>query len=454
MTMIASSTVSSDFKKKNHQKIFENTYLNNTNSDYTEKMEELARNFDYNADKEYYWGPPELSIFYGTPLYEQASSSQKLALNHLFWVGQYNHTAATEANTVLYNQVTSGVFSRLNSYETLCKELDLETNQEHTHIYTFQKIGYKIKLALLGKQGLKDPRENSSSKNSKKRVLLNAPAKTNGLSAYAAQYRDSAFRLITKLMQKDYEEHYSTFLKIQEERTKEIPGTSGGLGGLVSQGSLQKFFTINWGSSPFLATQYYAIRMIGNMSLKCYEYNYFKYFKTLQKREEFIPTPTAVSHYHLLDESFHTTFSQVISQNLYKDFPAATNYEKTVANLTVLMAQLGVVGGLSGVMPTVFRSDAYFQLMLLRILKSPIFSMSNEEALYWMEKCLCHEHDGFYQNQKYHRRLVTEFRRFFDPMQYLWPVNHEMKIMSAGGSIEKAIKTNKKSFKEFVQTFN
>ncbi|MEO0801168.1 MAG: hypothetical protein AAFY57_02685 [Cyanobacteria bacterium J06642_2] len=420
-------------------------------------MEALNKSFDYAENDSVYWGTPDLSILYGTPLYEEATEAQRLALNHLFWVGQYNHTAATEANTCLYNQVTEGVFRTVSGYGTLCKELELETEQEHTHIRTFQKIGYKVKLALLGKKGLGDPRRAAIAKSAStpkplEQLAQNLSQVSQPVSSGLNAVCENAFRLVTQWMNSGYADNYSAFLQEREADDASIPSTRGGLGGLVSQGSVQKFFTLNWGSSPFLASQYFAIRMIGNMSLKCYEQHYFKYYRKLKKKGEDIPAPTAVSYYHMLDESFHTTFSQFISQELWNDFPEPTPYERLLVNLTVYMAQMNVTGGLSGAMPTVFRRDSYFELLLFRLLKSPVFEMSDSDALHWMKRCLCEEHEGFHANQEHHRRLLIEFRRFFEPMTFLWPINRNMQVMADGGSIEKALQLNANSFKDFARS--
>ena len=123
-------TSSSPQKTSKHFQLIEKTYQSNLDSDYTEKIAELGKNFDYGTNSDRYWGSPKLSTLYGTPLYDQASESQKLALNHLYWVGQYNHTANSEANTMLYNQITEGVFANLRDYQTLCQELEFETAQE------------------------------------------------------------------------------------------------------------------------------------------------------------------------------------------------------------------------------------------------------------------------------------------------------------------------------------
>lgn len=136
MNTIDKSKIISDSKPIHNQQSPRTLKLNNTNyrhnleSDYTEKIETLAKSFDYASNSEHLWGDPELSILYGTPLYEQASASQKLALNHLYWGAQYDYIAASEASTINYNQVTAGVFAKVGGYDSLCLTLDHESDQE------------------------------------------------------------------------------------------------------------------------------------------------------------------------------------------------------------------------------------------------------------------------------------------------------------------------------------
>ena len=432
----------SSSKSLKHSQLIARTYQSNIESDYTEKIEQLGKNFDYQRDGDRYWGPTELSTLYGTPLYAQASESQKLALNHLYWVGQYNHTANSEANTMLYNQITEGVFANFGDYRTLCQELQFETDQERYHIKTFQKIGYKTKVAILGKTGLGNPLARKSL------ATRNIPQLRKFYQASLEKVREATFRSVTRTMLGG-KSNYSRYL--QEQEGNSIPTTNGGLAALTGSPSAFKFFTLNWGNSPFLATQYYAVRMIANMSLKTYEHQYFKHFKKLDKAGDFVPAPTEVSYYHLLDESFHTTMSQVIAQELHRDFAQPTAYEKFIANLTIYWAQKGVLGGLSGGLPAVFRKDDFWLLSLYRLLQSSLFEMSSVEALQWMEKCLCQEHEGFHLNLKYHQKLLTEFRRFFAPLNYLWKVNRDVEIMAAGASIDRALKNNRQSWQRFFQ---
>lgn len=440
----------SEDKEKKHIQLIEKTYRSNTDSDYTEKIEALGKNFDYSSNSDHYWGIPELSTFYGTPLYETTSPSQKLALNHLYWVGQYYHTASAEANTMLYNQVTTGVFEKIGGYETLCKELNVETAQEKFHINTFQRVGYKTKLALLGKESLGNPLHKKLNKSTSS--LLRRLNKSTSLESDSSweTFQESTLRSVTKLMHRDKAGYYSQYLA--EKSSDPIPTATGGLAGVTASPFAFKFLTLNWGSSPFLAAQYYSARMVANMSLKAYEHRYFKRFKDLEKSNEFIAAPTAVSYYHLLDEAFHTTMSQTIAQEVYKDFAKPTAYEKLLSNVIIYRLQTGLIGGLSGVLPVVFRDDASFMTSYYRLLTSRIFGMSSQEALEWMEKCLCHEHEGFHVNLKFHQSLLSDMRRFFAPLDYLWPVNREMRIMAAGGSIDRAIKRNVVSFTQFAKS--
>ncbi|MCP6761468.1 MAG: hypothetical protein NHB32_22635 [Fischerella sp. CENA71] len=379
---------------KKHLKVVEINYRRNTESNYTEKITELAQNFNYNNHRDYYWSDPELSILYGTPLYEVASPSQKIALNHLFWVGGYNLTAASETNTILYNQITSSVFYNIGHYNTLCHELDVETSQERHHIHAFRTISDMTEMTLLGK------------------VICGNPLAGNE----------------SKVIQK-------------------------GLGRRLSPGPLRQLFSFNWGSTPFLASQYYALRFTANMILKLTEHARSQYFRLLENKGEFIPAPVAVSHYHFLDESFHTTTSHLIAQNLYQDFPKPTSYEKFMANLAIYMMQLTILNGLSAGAVASFSPDKVFVMPLVyKILRTPLFDMSSQEALSWIEKCFCHEHQGLHLNLKYHQNLFSNLCQFFDKLDYTWSINREMRVMAAGASISKTIKDNSKFFDKFSKS--
>jgi hypothetical protein len=426
-----------------HLKKIEITYRNNADSDYTERIEELNKAFNYSHNRHHYWSDPQQALLYASPLYEMTSTEQRMALNHLHWFVNYNYISNSETETVFFNQVTAGVFSALGGYNTLSDELAVETEQEHHHIKAFRKVGLMTATALIGREGL-----NALLKwNSYKLSLGHDPVPT---------YEYYALRSVAKRLFKSQKPRYSRYLSELEANGKFIikAPTAGMLGRSLEYSlPLQSFFSFSWGAgSPFMACQFYAMRIIANLYLKNMEHPIAKYYKKLENQGEFIPAPTAISRYHFLDESFHTTISQLLAKDLYKDFAKPTAYEKFVANFAIYMLQRGTLGGLSGVLPHRYFADDYTIMELVyRLLQAPLFGMSAQDALHWMERCFCQEHEGFHVTFQNRQRLLSELQRFFEDVDYLWPVNREMRVMAARGSIEQALQSNRKAFQKFSQ---
>jgi hypothetical protein len=338
----------------------------------------------------------------------------------------------------------AGVFDVVGGYNTLCKTLDLETNQERYHVHAFNNIAYKTKQELLGKtlkeKGSKYFKDSKSSQG-----FFNFDSVGH---LFSDQKKYEAFRFITNKVIKNQEQTYSPVLKKFDEKNHVPALQNGYIGEALPRPALQ-FITYNWGSSPFLACQHYVWRYMGNASLKVWEYYYVKHYRELEKQGTFIPAPTAVSYFHLMDESFHTTTSQLIARDLYQDFPEPTVYEKVAANLIHYFMQKGILSHLSAGIPSLYRSDSSLYPFYYRILRSPIFDMSAEEAIQWMEKCFCQEHEGLHTNRKMHQALLSDLQRVCNTLEYLWPINREYCLMAAGGSIEKSLKNNIKGFKQF-----
>jgi hypothetical protein len=458
--IVANKTSRSQIKSKTHIKVIEKTFNNNSDSDYTEKLAELGNEFNYASNSDYYWGDRDLSLLYGTPLYDAASERQKLALNHLYWVGNYNHTAVSEATTSIYNMVTTGVFRAVGGYDTLCRELEFETEQESYHIRTFQKIGFKSKMAIVGKTILGNSHYGKSEQDNSNnwfKSLIPEPVQgyftSNKGSSPFSRDRDKALSAIAKMMLRDKQQYYSQYLQDLEAKGEPIPAPSDGLGGRIAPRYWLQFFTLHWGMSPFMACQYYSLRYTANAILKNQEYPYVRYFRELEQKGEHIPTPTAVSYYHLLDEAFHTTISQTIARDMYKDFPAPTAYEKFISGAIVAQMQRNLLSGLSGILPgRCVYDDEMLMVFYYKLLTSPLFGMEKREALDWLEKCVCHEHEGYHAGLKYHQSLLELMRRLFGRLDYQWSINRDMSIMAAGGSIEKALIKNSQTFKQFSQS--
>lgn len=438
----------SQLRPKRHLKINEVTYQSNLESDYTEKIEALDRRFQYADEQHHYWGMPELSLFYGTPLYAQASESQKIALNHLFWATQYDHVSASETSTTFYNTITAGVFENVGGYDTLCKSLHLETSQEKYHIHAFKTVSFKTKRALI-KDVLTKPAAD---------FFTNAPTlgkrrkqkKGTGLiDLDKAKFK--TFRLLTKQFAKANENQYSSLLR-KVDREEHIPTMQQGYIGEALPRPVLEYITYNWGTSPFLACQHFIWRYMGNAHLKLWEYYYVKYYRELAKNNEDLPAPTQISYFHLMDESFHTTTSQLIARDMYRDFPTPSLYEKQIANWIMYFMQRGILSEFSAAIPSMYRNDVHLYPFYYRLLRSDVFGFSADESLQWMEKVFCQEHEGMHFNLKMHGALLSDLQRMVSKIDYLWPINRGYRLMAEGANIEKTLQRNAAGLKRFSKT--
>ena len=204
-----------------------------------------------------------------------------------------------------------------------------------------------------------------------------------------------------------------------------------------------------------MACQYYAVRMLANLYAKNFEHPIAKFAKKRQKNGEFVPAPTAISRYHFMDESFHTTISGLVAKDLYREFNVPNSYEKFVSNSIFYRMQTGILGGLSAVSPFRFYSDdcSYIELVY-DVLRSPIFRFSASEAKHWLRRCLCEEHDGLHAGTANRQRLLKHLNDFFSPIDYLWKINREMGVMANRGSIEATLKMNGKTCEQYLASAN
>lgn len=426
------------------QKFLERNYKNNLESDYTEVIEELCKNFQYNKNSRHYWSEPELSLLYGTPLYEQCSEDQKLVLNHLFWTVAYRTVADSETEATRYNLVTAGSFTYSESdYQSLTDILEHETEQEYIHIKAFYKVAYQVY-------------KNTIEKNKKQ--------KTNQDFSFLLKHKkDKDFQFLANSLlkandvyteQKELKEAYNKNLQVEKlNQNKRVicPPTQGffhTLAGNFSQ-SIRELSSLNWGSSPFLGSSFYLARYMANLWLKNFEHKISKYYVKLQKQNKFIPEPTSISRYHFLDEAFHTTTSLKLGRDFYKELSNPSEYEKYFVNVYVYAIQLLNFGRISGIVPNRCVSDSNIMPMIYDLLRSQVFNMSVEETLYWMEQCFCHEHHGFETNKKYHNRLFSDLCQLTNHLDYLWLINKKMDLVKSGGSIQKAVEDNTEAFKQF-----
>ncbi len=373
-------------------KLIEVNYKRNSGSDFTERIEQLQKEFVYSEHSAHAWVEPEFAVLYGSPFYTQASEAQKLALNHLYWVCFYNYSIGGEVSTMVYNQLTCGAFYPLGGYETVCRELDLETSQERVHVEAFRKIGQQTEIALLGELTF-----NRSLPNYVEAAIIHPQTGAR------------------------------SFLR----------------------NAPAQFYALQVGVSPFVASQYYIVRGLRNIQLKVKEYRHSQLYRDLEKTGAFVPGPTAVSHYHYLDEAFHTATSQLLSHDLYKDFKDPSLSERFAANLGILGVQR-TMQTLSGAVPGIFSDDEQYMPLLYRMMRSPLFGLDAREARAMLKNCLCYEHEGFHVAQRYHQKALADNLKYVEAADYLWPVNRELRIM-ARATVGQSLKNNVKAFNRFAR---
>lgn len=416
----------------------ETTYSNNIDSDYTEKIAALSRNFRYADNQEHFWTLPAQSLLYGTPLYAEASRTQKLVLNHLGWAASYIKTANTECTALDYNPVTADVLELMGGYDTLAKEIQMETEQEVVHIRAFRKIGLTTMVSLID------------------RSSLDELAKWRPQRTLATTFQlNMAKKLAIKLTDRNQASHYAEKIKKKQRNSRVFKSPMGGLldNAMGSFTPLHSLYGFGCGSgSLFMACQFYTLRMMANLKLKDIEHPIAKYAKQLENNHKFVPAPTAISRYHFLDEAFHTTISKLLGKDLYQEFEGPNLYENLIANFVIYMMQRSSFGSVSAVIPDSSSRDGLDNFALVYyLLRSPIFEFSHLNAKQWMRRCFCEEHNGFHQSVKNRTRLLKSLKIFSSEVSYLWPINRDMTVMGKLGSINTALKQNIRTFDRFFK---
>lgn len=367
-------------------------YKSNKESNFTENMEKLQKSFDYNSNANSNWTYPELSLLYGSPIYEAASEAQKRSLNHIYWVCFYNYVMGGEITTMVANQICCGAFYPLGGYEVVCHSLDLETSQERTHVEAFRQIGRVTEQALFGEPIFERPMPN---------------------------YLDASHT------------------KPQERRR-----------GLLSRVPLMSLQFI-LGQSPFVASQYFVARGLRNIQAKVKEHKHSAYGRELENAGKRVPVPTLISHNHFFDEGYHTATSKFISHEIYRDLKPPTAFEKLTVNAMVRSIQFSM-NNISATVPGIFSNDAQYFSSIYKMLQKPLFGMSSSEALEAMEKSYAYEHQGYHVAAKYHARALAKNTEFVQDLDHLAGFNRELRIMSQV-SVEKAVKQNRIAFRRFSQ---
>ncbi|MGI2903140.1 P-aminobenzoate N-oxygenase AurF [Tolypothrix sp. VBCCA 56010] len=368
-------------------------HTRNKQQDHTQLLDEAAAAFKYEDCKDVYWNPEEFSLLYGTPVWSQASQSQKVILNQLYWVAYYSQIISAEIATIFFNQTSAAGLYAQEDFRLVCDMLDLESAQERAHIHAFQTISYQVEAALFGKR------------------IFSYPMR--GPFAETMIFADTnTFKRFWKKLQ------LQTF-------------------GLLSS------------DNTFLACQYFTVRGVRTLNGKLVQHKLSNYYQKHPDQEN-APIPAKISYYHFMDESFHFNSSTIISHDVISCLKPPTAFEKLVANLGLRGCQKDHYH-FSAAINGIFWYDPALYAAIYQVLRSPIFSMTDIEAKEMMRLSFTQESEGLHRSYQTHTEAIESYKVYLDKLNYIWQSNKQMSLM-ASNSIAKYLETQQKSFSSFLHS--
>lgn len=371
-------------------KKLELNFKKNHAQDNSPELDRLALSFDYNACKNEYWNPEEFSLFYKTPLWNEATEAQRIKLNQLYWVAYYCQIISAEIATIFFNQTAAAALYGIEDFRIVCATLDLESLQERAHINAFKKVAEDFELAEFGR------------------------------------------RLFTYPMRGPYVE---TMIFQNTNRVKEF------------WKSIQlRAFTLLSSGSAFIGSQYFTVRGLRTLNGKIVQHQLSQYFLKHPNREK-APIPSIISYHHFLDESFHFNTSLIVSKEAIHALPDPSRFEKSMVNQMIAGCQLDHLN-FSTAINGIFWYDPALYQTTYRLLRSPIFAMSELEALQMMQRVFGEESEGMHLSQKTHATALGSYREYVSTLTHLSSVNMDMKIM-ARNSMQRHLRNNRKALKGF-----
>ncbi|AFY58322.1 hypothetical protein Riv7116_5961 [Rivularia sp. PCC 7116] len=366
-------------------------YKRNKQQDCTELLDKAAAAFNYDDCKDEYWNPEQYSLLYGTPLWTQASQSQRIILNQLYWVAYYCQIISAEIATILFNQTSAAGLYAQEDFRVICDMLDLESAQERCHINAFKTISHQVESTLFGE------------------------------------------RIFTYPMRGPYTETMvfadTNFLKTQWKKLQ-----------------LQAFGLIS-ADNTFLACQYFTVRGLRTLNGKLIQHKLSNYYQNHNNPDN-APIPAKISYYHFMDESFHFNSSTIISHDVIQCIKPPTKFEKVVANLGIRGCQKDhyhcsiAVNG-------IFWYDAALYPAIYRLLRSQVFGMSDTEAKDTIRRCFTQETEALHNSFQTHHEAMESYKVYVESLDYLWKSNREMSFMAAN-SISRYLNEQRINFKKWL----
>jgi hypothetical protein len=364
-----------------NQKVYRKLEINhsrNKQQDHTSLLDEASAAFRYEDCKNEYWNPEEYSLLYGTPLWEEATPTQRIILNQLYWVAYYSQIISAEIATIYFNQTSAAGLYAEDDFRLVCDTLDLESAQERAHINAFQKVSLETEMALFNHRLFSYPMRGPFTET----IIF---ADTNKLKTWWKKLQLQAFGLISA-------------------------------------------------DNTFLACQYFTVRGVRTLNGKLVQHKLSNYYQKYPDQEN-APIPSKISYYHFMDESFHFNSSTIISHDIIQCLKQPTEYEKFIANLGIRGCQKDHYH-FSVAINGIFWYDPALYPTIYKLLTSSVFNMDDKEAKEMIKKCFTQETEGLHRSYKTHREAVESYKVYLEKLDYVWKSNQQMSLMKSN-SIEK-----------------
>lgn len=365
-------------------------YRRNKAQDNTPAIDQLAADFHYDDCKDSYWNPEPFSLLYGTPLWDGATDAQRVKLNQLYWVAYYSQIISAEIATIFFNQTSAAGLYAIEDFRLVCDTLDLESAQERAHINAFKRIGEAFEQAVFGERvftyAMRGPFVETMTHHHTSRVQRFW--RWIQLHAYASLSADNAF----------------------------------------------------------IGCQYFAVRGVRTLNGKLIQHQLSQLYSRNPDKAA-APLPSRISYCHFLDESFHFNSSTIISHDVLSALRPPTRFEKWVANLTLHGTQKDHFH-FSTAINGLFWYDPALYPKIYKILRSPIFAMSQAQAKEMMSACFTRENEGLHQSARSRQIAMDSYKEYLANIDYVDRANKEMTVM-ARNSIARHLETNRRELRKF-----
>lgn len=365
-------------------------YRRNRQQDNTPAMDALAVSFDYEDCQNARWNPDRFSLLYGTPLWDNATEEQRTLLNQMYWVAYYSQIVSAEIATIFFNQTSAAGLYAMEDFRIVCDTLDLESAQERAHINAFKKIGEAFEEAVFGE------------------------------------------RVFTYEMRGPYVE---TMICANTNRARAI-----------WRWLQLNAFTLLSSGNAFIGCQYFAVRGVRTLNGKLIQHQLSQFYTKSEDKER-APAPAKVSYHHFLDESFHFNSSTVFSHDVLRLLRPPTTFERWVANRALSGSQRDHYHFSSAINGLFWYDPALFP-KVYKILRSPVFQMTDKEARQMMTECFTKETTGLELSARSRDIAIDSYREYLSDLDYVNAENKEMLWMRRN-SVEKHLRTNERELKRF-----